>query len=350
MMILIIAVISAVGIGSILTLSGKKLDAKTQAISAENMQDQIVADGTVGSDSEATLHFQTAGKVVYLPFKEGDTVSKGQTIAQLDTTIVQKQLAQALNTYRSTRDTFDQTHINQDKGVVQNQQKTVTGQSDTDYLNDVAKRIVDQNQANLDNSVLNVEIANYALQLSSITSPLNGTLVHSDITVSNVNVTPTTSFTIADLNSLIFKANVRETDIPSISEGSSVTIRLSGLDNKPLTGTVVKVYPDKTKLPTGENAYRVDIQSADLAQYAKYGQSGTVLIESNSTGSVVLAPSWVVLDNKYVWVRKNGQDEMRTVKVGKTISDQTQIISGLQSGDEIITDPEVIASKKYKVL
>lgn len=349
-MILLIAIISAVGIGGIFILSGRKIDSKTQTIGVKNIQDKIVADGTVGSENETTLHFQTAGKVVYLPFKEGDTVVKGQTIASLDTTVLQKQLAQVLNTYRSTRNTFDQTHINQDKGVVQNQQKIATGQNDTDYLNDVAKRIVDQNQANLDNSVLNVEIANYALQLSSINAPVTGTLVHSDIAVPNVNVTQATSFTIADLDNFIFKANVKETDISSISEGSFATIRLSGSENKSFSGTVVKIYPDKMKLPTGESAYRVDIKSDNLSQYAKYGQSGTVVIGSNSESSVVLVPSWVVLNQKYVWIRKNGQDALRTVNVGKTIYDQTQIISGLQSGDEIITDPEVIASKKYKVL
>ncbi len=359
LVIFIIMIISAVGIGGILVFSGKKLDAKTQVVGAENMQDQIVADGTVGSQNEATLHFQTGGKVVYLPFKEGDTVSKEQTIAQLDTTVLQKQLTQALNTYKSTRDTFDQTQDNAKTGVLQGGQKYglevtnkagIGGQGEVDIINDMAKRILDQNQTSLDNSVLNVEIANYALQLSALTSPVSGTLVHSDITVPNVNVTPTTSFTIADLNNLIFKAYVRETDIPSILEGSAVTIKLSGLENRPLLGTVIKIYPDKTKLPTGENAYRVDIQSADLAQYAKYGQSGTVLIDTQSMGSVILAPSWVVLDNKYIWVRKNGQDEMRTVTVVKTIGDKTQINSGLETGDKIITDPEVIASKKYKVL
>ena len=38
-------------------------------------------------------------------------------------------------------------------------------------VNDAIKRIVDQNQASLDNSVINVELANYALQLSRLTSP-----------------------------------------------------------------------------------------------------------------------------------------------------------------------------------
>jgi len=112
--------------------------------------------------------------------------SAGQTIAKLDTYELQRELTATLNTYRSTRDTFDQTQLNaQDSGIASAMAPLISGvnKNNASGIDDAVKRIVDQNQANLDNSVINVELANYALQLSTLTSPLKGIITHEDITV-----------------------------------------------------------------------------------------------------------------------------------------------------------------------
>src|SRR5260221_9208858 len=109
----------------------------------------IVANGSITAQDEADLHFQTAGKLVSVPFKEGASVAEGQTIAQLDTYTLQQELSEALNNYVSTRDQSDQSQINQNNNVTQNTQRGqdnfngagLAGGSDpatTNYLNDVA--------------------------------------------------------------------------------------------------------------------------------------------------------------------------------------------------------------------
>jgi hypothetical protein len=55
--------------------------------------------------------------------KEGDMVNSGALIAQLDSYDIQKRLESALNTYRSTRDSFDQYGDNQNSGVAQGSKK-----------------------------------------------------------------------------------------------------------------------------------------------------------------------------------------------------------------------------------
>src|SRR5689334_19059046 len=96
----------------------------TTTIATKTVGATIVGNGTIHSANEATLHFQTSGKLVSLPFKEGDRVVSGQSIAQLDTYALQRQLSQALNAYQTTRDTFDQTQENNSNGVLQNSQKS----------------------------------------------------------------------------------------------------------------------------------------------------------------------------------------------------------------------------------
>lgn len=98
--LLFLAAILLVSIAFIVLLSNRlkpTTTEETQAVAIKSVSSQIQADGAITAQDQATLHFQAGGKLVYLPFKEGDSVKQGQTIASLDTTTIQKQITQALN-------------------------------------------------------------------------------------------------------------------------------------------------------------------------------------------------------------------------------------------------------------
>ncbi len=317
----------------------------------------ITADGTVTAQNIAMLHFQTGGKLTYLPVKEGDKVYQGQTVAELDTYQLQRQLSSALNTYRSTRDTFDQTQANSQNNYLQAQQTYpynvfnaagIGGTTETGAINDIVKRIIDENQANLDNSVINVELANYALQLSTLTSPLQGIVIHEDVNVSGQNITPATTFTVADLDTMVFRANIPMESIYYIAEGSSVRLAIDGLPNK-INGTVVKIYPSKITLQNGQNVYQVDIQSDDLKKQAKLDESGTAIINTD-VQNVALVPAWTVLGGKYIWVEDNGRPNLKQVTVGKIHGNDMEVTSGLAPNEKIIINPKYIPSLQYQIL
>ena len=318
-----------------------------------------MAEGQIRSQNEAVLHFQIGGKVVYLPFKEGEAINQGQTIASLDSYVTQKQLASTLNTYRTTRNAFDQTKDNIQDNVSKAQQvlpydyyaKAGIGPLDIkeNAMNDAIKRILDQNQANLDNSVIQVELANYAFTLSTLTSPIDGVLIHQDITTPQVMVTPQNTFTVIDPEALVFKANVSENDINFVEEGAQATIQLNNTGKK-ISGTVLKIYPDKITLPTGENVYQVDIGGTEITQFAKYKQGGMVLIKNKYNTSVVFVPSWLVLSKQYIWVIENNKPILKTIQIGETIGGNTEVIEGLKDIDKVITNPTTLINSNYPLL
>lgn len=328
----------------------------TMTTSVKFVSSNINADGIVTAQNQANLHFQTGGKLTYLPLKEGDSVYQGQTIASLDTYALQRQLSAALNIYRSTRDVFDQQVANSQNNYLQAQQTYpyntfnaagISGTAETNAINDIVKRIIDENQANLDNSVINVELANYALQLSRLTSPIKGIITHEDINVSGQNITPTTTFTVADPDTMVFRANVPMEYIYYITEGADVKLAIDGLADK-IDGTVVKIYPAKVTLPTGQSVYQVDIQSDDLKKSAKLDMGGTAIITTNAK-NVALVPAWTVLSGKYIWVEENGSPKLLSVTAGKVHGNQIEVTEGLSTNDKVIIDPEFISNMKYKL-
>lgn len=326
----------------------------TTTTSVTYVSSNITADGVVTAQNQATLHFQMSGKLTYLPFKEGNTVNRGQTIASLDTYTIQKQLEAALNTYRSTRDTFDQTNDNIQNNVQKAQltypynyygRAGIDTNAQENVINNAVKRIIDQSQANLDNSVINVQIANNAFQLATLTSPLNGVLLHEDADVAGVNVTPANSFVIADPTTAVFRANITVSNINYIKVGARAQIAVDGISKK-MAGVVTDIYPAKVTLPNGQAVYQVDIRSDELLKTAKLDQTGTAIIKTDAE-NVALIPVWTVLQGSYVWVDKNGVPKLKTVTTGKIHGQEIEILNGLTSDDRIITDPQFIQSLKY---
>ncbi len=337
-------------------LNGSDVRPTTEA-SVKFISSTITADGSVTAQDQATLHFQTSGKLVYLPLKEGDKVYQGETIASLDTYTLQKELTYYLNIYRSTRDTFDQQIANSQNNYLQAAQTYpyntfnaagISGTTEQNAINDIVKRIIDENQANLDNSVINVELANYALQLARLTSPLNGIVTHEDVTVPNQNVTTTTSFTVADPSTMVFRADVPAEYIYYVSVGGKVLLSVDGLPKK-VEGVITQIYPSKVTLASGEQVYQVDVVSDDLKKLAKLDMSGTAIINTNSQ-NVALVPAWTVLGGKYIWIDDNGKPSLKKVTVGKIHGQDIEIKNGLSQNDKIIIDPKVISALKYQML
>jgi hypothetical protein len=149
---------------------------------------------------------------------------------------------------------------------------------------------------------------------------------------------------------MVFNANVRQQEIAFISVGNSVTISLDALNGKILQGVVDKIYPQKTTLTNGDQVYRVDVKINNLPTSIKLGQAGTVLIKSNFNQKIILVPSWTVLSDSYVWVLDNQKPLLKKVTIGDTVNGQTEIMSGLEDTDKVITNPESIISKLYSII
>jgi hypothetical protein len=127
-----------------------------------------------------------------------------------------------------------------------------------------------------------------------------------------------------------------------------VTLAIDGIQNK-ISGTVVKIFPSKIILPSGQAAYQVDISSEELMKKAKLDMSGRAIIYTNSE-NIALVPAWTVLSGKYIWIDNNGKPDLRKVTVGKIHGNEIEIISGLSENDKIIVDPKYIPSQKYQLL
>jgi RND family efflux transporter MFP subunit len=308
---------------------------KTKALEIKSVASVMQADGSVTPQNQAILHFQLGGKLVYLPFREGDFVYQGQVIAKLDTNKLESNLRQAQQSFVAAKAVSDRYYDGRDRNAAES------------YDDKIKRTAIDAAQ-NI--AYDNVVKAQQDISDASLVSPISGIVLQEDVDVTNINITPVTSFIVADPASLIFRTYVPENDIDFVSVGNTASIKLSNGDGSLILGTVSKIYPDKTTLSTGQKAYLVDIETGKENELRVIGQSGVALIQSNSQENVKLVPTWTVLDHDCIWVLANGKPVLRNVKVGKTHGDMTEILNGLKTSDKIITNPESVAAGKYTIL
>ncbi len=355
---LVVFVASGILVGNkYVQVSSRPGSGPTTTTSVQFVSSTISADGTVTAQDEAMLNFQTPGKLVYMPFKEGDTVYQGQTIASLDTYALRQELQLASNAYQATKNNIDQALENNQAGIIEGQTRYALDTSNKQayaaiteaaVVYDAVTRIVDNDLLAQNSAQINVDLAKYAVQLSSLTSPINGIITHEDVSLPGINITPATTFIVADPSTMVFRANVPTGSIYYIAEGSAVTLAIDGIQNK-ISGTVIKIYPSKVLLPSGQAVYQVDIVSSDLKKLAKLDENGTAIISTNAQ-HVALVPAWTVLAGKYIWIDNNGTPALRQVTAVKIHGNEIEITKGLSSDDKIIIDPKFIPTLKYQML
>lgn len=354
---LLLVIVIFAGADFIEVRKGSQKNAKTVTLSVQFVKSTISAEGAVTAEDQAKLSFQTPGKLIYLPFKEGDTVYEGQTIASLDTYVLRQQLQLAANAYEATKNNTDQAIENYQAGIIEGQQRYSLDTSnksgyaaipEATVIYDAVQRIVDNDLLTQKSAQINVDLANYAVQLSGLTSPVNGIITHEDVTVPGVNVTTLTSFTVADPNTMVFRANIPAVSIYYVSEGATATLAIDGIQDK-LQGTIVKIYPSKVTLQSGEEVYQADIASDQLKGMGKLEASGTAIINTNAK-NVALVPAWTVLSGKYIWIDNNGVPVLKQVTTGQIHGNEIEITGGLSPSDNVLIDPKFVSSQKYQLL
>ncbi|PJE67688.1 hypothetical protein COU95_01010 [Candidatus Shapirobacteria bacterium CG10_big_fil_rev_8_21_14_0_10_40_9] len=311
----------------------KKPQVSTTRAKSEDLILTVSASGKTESQNQVDLKFQTSGKLAWVGVKEGDEVKKWQAVASLDKEELKKRIEKAMNDYLEERWDFEQSHA--DYGT--------SGKSKEEWLvSDAAKRILEKAQFDLNNVIIDVELADITAKLATIVSPIEGIVTHIDTPVAGVNITPATAvFTVADPNSVIFVANVDEADIGQVSLGQKVKITLDAYLDQEFEGQVKKISFASITTTGGGTAFPVEIslpENQDLK--FKVGMNGDVEIITQEKSGVLTVPSdaiWRRDDKNFVWKVVSGKAKKQEVKTGLEVEDKTEILEGLSEGEEVVS-------------
>ena len=317
----------------ILLVAGRLVLAKSQdqeqlifiSPTRENLIKTLEVSGVIDAKEKASLRFLAGGKVTYLGAKEGDSVKKWQTIAQIDAASVAKSKEKYLNLYSKERLDWDQ------------------------QLDDVKDRTIDQeenrtvekNQLDLENSVIDLEIAAITVANTVMSSPIDGILVQSPTNVSGIQLLATDSFLIVNPKTLIFRALVDEADISLIQTNQSTVISLDAYADENIDSFINYIAYQSTLSASGTVfAVEMPIDQIDSLNKYRLGMNGDVEIIIEEKANVLTVPLIATRERDekvYVDLRtgKNTYEE-RELVTGMETEEKIEVLSGLSEADEIL--------------
>lgn len=338
----------------------------------------VSASGNISSANSFSITTQASGIVSNVYVRDGDIVSAGQKIADitLDTASAQKQAA-AWSSYLSAQNSLKsaQAKINSlqsalfkanqafltDRGV-QNPSDAEKAdpkyieenadwlQAEADYKNQ--QGVISQAQSSLNSSWLS-----YTQLSSTITAPISGKVTGLILTegVPIGNQTTTSSSTTSSngstnssqsVGSIVLEnshiqatVNLTEIDVISVKPDQKVTLTLDAMPDKTFTGRVASVNTNGS-VSSGVTTYPTTITfDTGLDNiYPNMGVNANII--TSIKDNVILVPSAAVQTTNgtsTVRVTRNGQVTPVTVEIGGSNDTQTEIVSGINAGDEVVT-------------
>lgn len=334
--------------------SSQAIQYKTSVAEKSSLITAVTASGNIAIDQLATVDPTITGTVSNLGVNVGDNVKKGDrlfTIINEDLSVSNDKsmasLQQAENSVASAK-----LSVKQAKNDYENAK-------DNDQSTSDQRRILKDKIIIAENSVVAAQksysatLADYKNQLSdgakrTVTAPIDGTVSAINIKngddlsrlASSSNSSSSAPIIIGDLKTLKAKVAVNEVDIPNVTIGQKVTMTFSAIESLTATGKVEKIDALGT-LSSGVVTYDVTIglDSIDLRIKPQMSVSANIITDVKQNVIVVPNSALKTENNKtYLEVLSDqGQPEKRTLEIGAANNSETEIVSGVNVGEKVVT-------------
>lgn len=351
------SVIAILGV-MIMTLAIAGCGTKTVSVAEVTYKDmplQIHNDANVTALNKATITPTLTGQVVYA-VKVGDQVQQGQTVATVDTSALQQQLASlqgqlaqaqsqsyASAVTTTTAASIDSTQLEQAQRM---REAGIITQKEYDRILERSQpqttTVTTGGGGGINTAAIEAQIAQVSAQMaaSTIVAPIAGTVTSIYNEDRQMAIADRPFMMIQQSTPMVASLSIprdaaMKLGTPEAKNGMKVLLKVG---DQELPGELT--YVDITQ-PENVPSVLVKATFNNEKGLIKAGEFYTLVIESNVKAKMLTVPTKAVRENqdgKYVYVlTENNTVDVRVVEVGITEDDDVAIISGLNEGDKVIT-------------
>ncbi len=281
--------------------------------------------GDVATDENIIIYPETSGLLQDVRVKEGQQVSRGQTLAIVDDGGLANELARIQTQLELAETTFERQQRLWEQNIG----------SEMQYLE--AK----SNYEAMQNSVNQIQSQ---LSKSTIKAPFSG-VIDEILTEEGEVVSPGQSqlFRLVSLDNMYVEANVPENYLNKIEEGSEVIVEIGSIGRQ-FTGEIRRVG---NTINPNNRTFRIEVAIPNEDGLVRPNQIATVRINDYTNEDAIIVPENTVQQNSqgeslvYVWQpqeENKGIAKRKIVETGYVYKGYIEITEGLQPGDTLITD------------
>lgn len=297
----------------------KPISVSVDTIRLQNIVDASNYTGTFEPNKETKISADIQGKINAVLVDVGSYVSKGQTLIQLDNSLLKLQL---------------QTVEVQIEGLEDDVKRyTILTEAD-------AVQGVQLEKARLGLKSAKVQRATLLEQISktSVKAPFNGVVTAKLNEEGGFAAPGVPLLQITDISTLRFTINIPESDLVQFQSNQSYKISTDVFPDISLSGKISMIG---SKANMG-NSFPIQFQVANTKNLSiKSGMFGKVnLSESEQVQGILIPTSAITEENGIakVYVIKNGKAVLQAITTSKTIGNKTLVSSGLNENDIIVTN------------
>jgi RND family efflux transporter MFP subunit len=182
------------------------------------------------------------------------------------------------------------------------------------------------------------EAAEAALSYSEIRSPIDGVVTDRPLFAGEMANAGQAVVTVMDVSTLIAKIHLSPTQAAAIKVGDEATVTLPGQD-APMRGKVSLISP---ALDPGSTTLEVWVSIPNKESRFKAGTPVHVSIAARTVNNALCVPNEALIADKagnpaVMVIGPDGVANQKAVTTGITDGHDTQIVSGLAAGDEVVT-------------
>jgi HlyD family secretion protein len=370
--------------------SGKKgVEVRAEQVERRDLVASVTASGQVQPRTKVDLSADITGRIVRLAVEEGQLVTRGQFLLQIDPASYEAAVERARAAVASARAQAAQARANHLQAKRNYERSLEIRKTNAALVSDeqmeTLKTTVEVNEAllsaadhSVDQAVASLRDAQTSLAKTTITAPMSGRVTRLNVEqgetaiMGTLNKDAATLLTISDMSVLETNVKVDETDVARISVGDSAVIQIDAFPDTTFLGRVVEISNSSLKggaalQQSADQAvdYEVTIQLLNSPMDTRPDFSATAKIITDTRSKVLSIPiiALTVRENEEVAKgdtavglgrarpeREVGKKDVegvfvigtdnkvtfRPVKVGIAGERYFEVLSGLQEKEKIV--------------
>ncbi len=288
----------------------------------QDMNLKYTTNGVFMPKQEVKIAAETPGRVARVLVQEGSRVGAGQTLAIIEGDKQNVAVSNAQAVYNNARAEVARFENAYSSGGVTKQQ-------------------LDQVKLQLENAKNNLRSANLNATDVNVKASFSG-VVNSKTIEPGSYVNPGQEmFNIVNISTLKLKVNVDEKTVGGIKLGQNVLVESAALSGQQWTGVVTFIAPKAD----GSLNFPVEIEIRNNGNNdLKAGMYGTAIFGNEQLSNALVIPRTAFVGNissNKVFVAKDGKAVLKEVVSGRNFGDFVEIISGIGSGETVITTGQI---------
>ena len=320
----------------------KPVPVRTVPVQRQDLQVEIKAIGTVIPTHTVNVQSQVAGVLQQIYFKEGQTVKKGQLLAQIDPAPFQVALAQAEGTRQQNLAQLHNAETELQRYQLLFKQDSIAKQQVEQQL-----ALVNQLKSQIQANKAQVDAAKLQLSYTKIYAPIDGrvgfrqkdagNLIQANESAGLVSITQVhpifVQFAVAE-NHLV---NLRQ----SLKNGDKVLASAwDKTEQKQLALGHVQAIDNQIDISTGTLKIKAIFTNQDDALFPN--QFVNVRLKTQTIQNAISIPSDAVqhgAKGSYVYIiNPQNKAEIRMLKLGMTSNGQIEVLDGLTGSEKVVLE------------